>query len=219
MICRDLIVKSARKLGLIRAGGTMSDADAADFLASLESQYAEWITQGAFGPIRPVIQTTDATAGLNQHLNNIGDTPLTVTLPTSVSDWWIDSIVPYDCSVVQVTSLQPDRQTYIYDGTVQRWMQIGTLTLEDEAPLSARGSDGLASILAVRLADEYGSDLLSPITLRQANAYKIALVTRPGLNEALPIYPNNDYGWPSNYQPSSANGTYFNFADYYEGLV
>jgi len=207
---RDTITSALKKLGVLRAGGSAKGGDAGDALASLSSWYQELITNGTCGVVRnvPISSSLDATTGFNQHINVLTDDEVDLKLPSTVQYEYWDTYepcrdygwglnvplggtsgmnVPPDKSVVRITDqFGPGRATYIYDGTVQRWMRIDALTLDDEAPLSARGPDGLASVLAVRLVDEYGDALLSPATIQSANKYRLALVQN---------YNGGDCGW------------------------
>lgn len=203
---RDVITLSLKKIGVLRSGGEATASDAADALASLASLYEEWISQGAFGRVRDVVVNVagEATAYPSVHINEMVD-GVTINLPSVVPyDYWYiwrpyrdygwglnvplggddGNNVPRDKSVIRITSSEnTTRATYIYDGTIQRWMRIDNLTLTDEAPLSARGFDGLASVLAVRLTELFGSELAGPQTLRSANRYSVALVTNYGTEE------------------------------------
>lgn len=203
---RDVITLSLKKIGVLRSGGEATASDAADALASLASLYEEWISQGAFGRVRDVVVNVagEATAYPSVHINEMVD-GVTINLPSVVPyDYWYTwrpyrdygwglnvplggddgNNVPRDKSVIRITSSEnTTRATYIYDGTIQRWMRIDNLALTDEAPLSARGFDGLASVLAVRLTELFGSELAGPQTLRSANRYSVALVTNYGTEE------------------------------------
>lgn len=201
---RDIATKAARKLGILRAGGELKAADAQDMLASLTSFYQECVNVGTFGRVSdvPISAAYTGTAGVNQHINVLTADTVTITLPKTVPYYYWDTWmpcrdygwglnvplggdtganVPPDKSVVRITSeFNAGRASYVYDGTVQRWMRFDNLELEDEAPLSARGADGLAAVLAERVADEFGQETLSPLTMRAANRYRVALVTHHG---------------------------------------
>lgn len=203
---RDVINLALKKLGVLRAGGEASAADAADGLASLVSLYQEWVSQGTLGRVGSVIVTQPGTATAipNIHVNETVD-GVTIDLPQTVDYWFWDTYnpgrdygwglsvplggtesigVPRDKAVVRITSTENEtRATYIFDGTIQRWMRIDNLGLADEAPLSARSFDGLASVLALRLTEYFGSELASPITLQSANRYKSALITNYGTGD------------------------------------
>lgn len=203
---RDVCTLALRKLGVLRAGGTPTSADAETARLSLESWYAEAITQGTFGRVYNVVVATPQTVTPypNMHVSATTDDVI-VDLPQTVPAdyWWTyqpcrdygwgkfvplggdpEVIVPRDKAIVQVTSSTNNtRLTYIFDRTNQRWMRTDTIALEDEAPLSARGIDGLASLLAMRMTEYFGPELLSPITQQSANRYKVALVTNYGNEE------------------------------------
>ena len=205
---RDIITSALKKLGVLRAGGSASDGAATDALSSLSSYYQELITNGTCGRVRniPISRSFDGNSGVNQHINVLTEDSVVIDLPSVVpydywNTWrpWRDygwglnipfggddgDNVPPDKSVVRITSeFNSDRATYIYDGTIQRWMRIDELTLDDEAPLSARNSDGLAAVLALRLADQYGDTLISQATPMAANRYKMALVMNYGNSES-----------------------------------
>lgn len=200
---RDVINLALKKLGVLRAGGEASAADAADGLASLVSLYQEWISNGTLGRVASIVASSPGTSSVypSAHVNETV-AGVTINLPQVVEYCFWDTWMPCrdygwglnvplggndgfgpprDKSVVRITSTEnEDRATYIFDGTIQRWMRIDNLGLTDEAPLSARSFDGLASVLALRLTEYFGSELASPVTLQSANRYRSALVTNYG---------------------------------------
>lgn len=201
---RDTITLALKKLSVIRGSGEPKAQDAADALASLASFYNELIENGTCGRVRsvPITQAFEGNAGYNQHINVMTDEIVTIDLPNLMPwDWccswrperdygWGLNVpysdgqtVPRDLSVVRITKeADATRATYLYDSPVQRWMRIDNLSTQDdnavlnrEAPLSSRNPDGLASLLAMRIADQFGEDLLSAITVRSANTYQKSL--------------------------------------------
>jgi hypothetical protein len=203
--CGDIIRSSLRKLGVLRSGAEPKAAEAADALMSLQSFYMECVTQGTFGRVYNVqlSQAGTVTTGGNQHINVLTQDAVSIDLPASVPachwDTWMpcrdygwglnvplgadnNVAVPRDKAVVMVTDQFGDtRATYLYDGTIQRWLRIDSLALTDEAPLSARSPDGLAAVLAGRIADDYGaSATLSPLTASASARYRLTLVTNFG---------------------------------------
>lgn len=206
---RDVITLALKKLTVIRGGGEPKAQDASDALLSMASFYQELISNGSCGRIHsiPITAAFDGNAGHNQHINIVTDDAVVVDLPDTMPWSWYCNWRPYrdygwglnipvgdgfrmppDMSVVRITSREnDDRTTYLYDDPVQRWLRIDNLNLPDqnavlnrEAPLSSRNIDGLASLLAMRIADQFGQDLLSALTIQSANKYKIALVSRYG---------------------------------------
>lgn len=201
---RDICTMALRKLGVLRAGGEMKAADAEDARVSLQSFYMECITGGAFGRVFNVVMSApgDVTASGNQHFNVTTDEEVNIDLPSTLPanhwetwrpcrdyGWGLNIpvgadqnvVMPKDKSVVMVTDqFGEGRATYVYDGTIQRWMRIDTLALTDEAPLSARSVDGLAAVMAVRLVDYFGDSLMSPATVQAARQYRLKMVTNYG---------------------------------------
>lgn len=205
---RDIITMALKKIGVVRAGGEVSAADAEDARLSLQSLYAEWITAGTLGRVWdvPVSKAGTISPNPSQHISVMTNDTVTVTPPATVAwDYWYTWMPsrdygwglniplggdtgfspPRDKSVIMVTwqagaPNAAQRVTYVYDGTIQRWMRTDNIDLSDEAPLSARGSDGLASVLALRLLELFGDSLASQVTIRSAASYKMALVSNYG---------------------------------------
>lgn len=199
--CRTIIQRALSKLGVLRVGGEPSAAEAAEGLSVLESMFQEWVNAGTFGRIWPVNVGSAATfdAGGNVHYSVTTPEAVMIELPATMpwngcwfwrperdygwglpawEGWGVN--VPQDLTVVSITDQYGfGRATYIYDGPVQRWVKLEGLTLDDEAPLSARNSDGLASVLAIRLSDVYGESP-QPATIGAASRFRIALVTNHG---------------------------------------
>jgi hypothetical protein len=50
------------------------------------------------------------------------------------------------------------RQTRVYDAYLGSWIRIESLALTDTSPWSTQLGDGLTSMLAVRMAEELGSN-------------------------------------------------------------
>lgn len=203
---RDVGTLALKKLGVLRAGGEMKAPDGESARASLQSYLMGCVNAGTFGRVGKVVVSTAqaVTAAYNQHVNaTVGG--VTVDLPETMDACFWENFEPYgdygwpwcspyygdsgvttprDKSVVMVTSTEnDDRLVYVFDATVQRWMRLDNLTLNAEAPLSARDVDGLASVLAVRLSDEYGIDPRAA-TVLAASRYKMALVSAYGDREA-----------------------------------
>jgi len=70
--------------------------------------------------------------------------------------------------------------TWLYDGTLKKWEQIELLQMDNEAPRSVADTNGLASCLAMEIADQFGSEI-SDVTARQAARYQMQMTMRFGM--------------------------------------
>lgn len=85
---------------------------------------------------------------------------------------------PRDLSVVVISdTVTGNTIDFIYDGAQKKWVSLWDLVPDDEAPLSQRDAQGLASCLAVLISDQFGADIPAT-TAMQAAHYRSALVTR-----------------------------------------
>lgn len=184
--CRDLINRSLRKLFVVASGRNATGSQAQDALDALLSLYKEFVGQGVFGRLNPVIITaTTYSARENERVVCNNAAGVTVTLPDTITvnllrenPYYVsyDDIgstaggydygrgypteviprPPRDGSVITVTDMFSTLDlTWIYDAPPARWISIDNLGLSDNAPLTGRYANGLAAILAVRLASEY----------------------------------------------------------------
>lgn len=191
--CREIVRTALRKLGVVNALENPEDVEGLDGLASLQSLYDEWFTSGAFGALRAVTTAVDATARPSQSILVTADgvviTPPSV-IPTNQPDdcgcRWDYGFIHcdprlLDMAVYAVTIQSTGEvQRWIYSAQNMAWKRLNGLTLSDWAPLSDRGQDGLAALLATRIADEYGQNNLSALTARAAGLFQTSVMTRFG---------------------------------------
>lgn len=105
------------------------------------------------------------------------DTVVTVT-PSQPIGY---ATTPRDGSAVVITdTVGGQTNSWLYDGTIKRWQGIELLQLDDEAPRSTADPLGLASCLAMEVADQYNGDITQATALAAAR-YKTALTTRYGM--------------------------------------
>ncbi len=194
--CQALIKRSLRLLGELNSGREPPANEAADGLEALKALYKHLVATGTLGRLRDVLASASLTAGENQRIVNTSGSPITITLPTQVQD--CDTFNPrgvcgpWDYGFVNqaVTGMRPPRDrsvvveagaipiTYIYDADLASWVQIDNLVLTDEAPFTQKLATGMAALLAVHIAPEYGDNPPSPIVLTGANACMAALSSR-----------------------------------------
>lgn len=172
---RTVVTTALRKLRVVYTGRNPQAAEAQDGLESLQSFYDEWLT--TYEELEPYIVTAAYTAEENQRLQNASD--FTITYPTTVEDDESGEDRPVrDLSiVVDVRSTGPVAK--VYSARSGAWQTLTGLTLDSEAPFSERGKDGLACVLALRLADDYGKQP-SQATIRSAGLFLSSLSYRPG---------------------------------------
>lgn len=187
--CGEIIAKALRKLNATQSGANPSTEEAADGLASLRSYYLEMVTGGGFGPLRDVSTAVDTVAYPNTRVMKTA--ACVVSLPVVIPDAACDGCIwdygfvrcnpaLLDMALITINStVDATVESWLYDATAARWISLDNLDLNDPAPLSSRGDDGLAALLATRIADEYGGQL-SPITVAAANRFKVSIATRPG---------------------------------------
>lgn len=193
---RIVVNGALRKIGILAAGREARTSDAADALEALNGLYAWLITSGAFGRLRDVIPTADYTACGNERIYRMLPT-ITITLPDTVPadwNWYCDGWGPYpplyanslltnqapprDCAVVAITDqVVGTSETWINDAFLRQWQAVGDIGLDDPAPLSARDPQGLQSLLASRIADQFGGDL-PQMTALQASQMVQGLTAR-----------------------------------------
>ena len=191
MQVETIIIRSLRRIGVLGAGQSPREIENTDALEGLKNLYQRWINEGAFGSLRDVTPTSNYIARENERIFRSSSSTLSITLPETVSngynhvcdysDGYSNSVpandmrLPRDGSVVVIIDpYTAQTQTFIYDGTVKSWCNVTNLKLNDNAPLSDRDTSGLASTLAIELADEYGQPV-PEITMFKAAAFQMGL--------------------------------------------
>jgi hypothetical protein len=179
--CRDIVRRALRKLSLVAAGMEPTGNEMNDGLETLQAIYLELAGMGVFGKLYDVV-VTDATytAFPQQRIlcNRLGG--VAITLPALVDPsawpggaWWYlgrgcydyqfrdyycgtTPLPPHDGTCIEINSLfDGSQQLWIYESNTARWIDLRDLNVADSAPL-AKYSDGLAAMLAIRVAPEYG---------------------------------------------------------------
>ena len=174
--CQNVINRALGKIGIVAAGENPATADNALALRQLRALYRKLRTSGAFGVVYEVIPT-EATyrAQENEHIMRRDASVVTITLPETIDNleavndygnltYMADENAirpPRDCSIIIITDLLSTDQTvatdeFIYDGQTKRWRSVNLLNFNEIAPLSHRDENGLASLLAMQLAPEFG---------------------------------------------------------------
>jgi hypothetical protein len=159
------------------------------------------IGQGVFGKLVDSL-ITSATYEAHEGERVVCDTTVTtVTLPTSITtEWfgnsgyiggstdygWSNSQVvvyprtPRDNAIIQIAAQDDpaNSETHIYDAPRAEWVEITTLGLSDNAPLSDRYAEALKALLAIKLAPHYNIEP-NPFLQAENSKANLLLSNRP----------------------------------------
>jgi hypothetical protein len=190
---RDIARFAMQRLRLLGSGEDPTDPEATDCLSALQSMYDTWAAGGLFGRLNDVIPTGNYTA--NEWDRVLNDGNYTITLPTTIQpnvpwmpyypDQTVQGILstitarpPFDLTMIEVVANGASTRS-LYDTQARGWVHITGLALGDTAPLSSRGANGLASCLALAVADDFGATA-GPGIQRAATLFEYALSARQG---------------------------------------
>jgi hypothetical protein len=200
---RDVGRIALRKCGVLRHGASPKDWQARDAQEALQSVYQELIERGVFGELTEVIATENMTA---EEQTRITAGAYTITMPTTVTDTsgttddygetqTSDPRPPRDLSLVVVVTAGEEPQIHLYDRNRAEWMRLDGLVvnsvaarLSEEAPLSNRSVDGLASLVAKKLAEDYGQPVSAETQASAGRFYAMLTGANPGLNISRKYY-------------------------------
>ncbi len=164
--CREVITDAARKVGEVSEGRPAPTSYTADnLLAILQAWYEQSVNTGMFGRLNDVLATVDYTAKEFDRIK--ASDGVTVTIPDTFSDCG-RARPPLDLALVVIAGASPEY--HLYDSNVGDWVRLDGLTLDSLAPLSLRGRDGLASVLAAMVLEDYGQEP-GPIIMARAGRF------------------------------------------------
>lgn len=176
---RQVLTRAARKVGASSEGQIAPNAyDIGVLKDVLFDWYRTAIDAGTFGELKNVAVQAAYTAGENQRISDVSGASVVITLPATITDVDPETGMtrpraPRDASVVQIAG----GNSFLYDLAQGAWVNLDTLTLDSPAPLSAKGADGLAAVVAVLVMEERG---LEPgaLTVSRAARFRLALASR-----------------------------------------
>lgn len=160
--CRDIITRAYQLAKIIPLGVDPKAKESDLGLEVLQSMFDNWVHDGMFGGLSDVLATQDHTVGEGERVRYSSD--YAVTIPTAYAQDGAegDERAPYDLSLIETyNTTTATRSVKLWDRNV--WVELTGLTLNDAAPLAERGKIGLASCLAVRLAETFGDDVPSNV--------------------------------------------------------
>lgn len=159
---RDIIKIAMQRAGILGLGRDPRASEAADALIVVQGFYDNLMQGEFFGGLTDVYATDDATANEFERITTNG---YTITLPTTISDP-DGTRTPRDTAIISL-----DGVFHIWDG---EWRQVSGLSLDSYAPLSSRGSNGLACAIARDLADTYQTPI-GVMTAKNADSFLSSL--------------------------------------------
>lgn len=159
--CRDIITRALQQAKIVALGRQPTAKEAEAGMSALQGIYDGWVANGMFGRLTDVTTTEDYTAKEGERIFADG---ATITLPDTIAD--DDDRVPRDLACISVND--GTWRTWVWTGA---WTELTGLTLDDDAPLSERDSEGLSALLATYLAEGYDTEV-GPITLRRGQMFQ-----------------------------------------------
>ncbi len=166
MNCLDIILRAMRKIGVVAGGQLPRQDEQEDALETLKGIYRSLISDGTFGTLTEVEPTGDTyTAGVNQRVTP-QEPECEVEKPCNNAHHAVLCIVD---------TFRNQVDEYLFDANTKVWTTIDDMQLTSAAPLAQSDPNGLASMLAVHLADEYGQTP-SPVTMQLAASWQSRLV-------------------------------------------
>jgi hypothetical protein len=191
--CNDIVRFAMQRLRLLSAGEQPTAEEGADGIVALQSLYDQWAQAGMFGRLTDVIASAAYTANEYERVQNSGNyaitLPTVITTSTIIPSYWPQYGVygfsndsaprpPFDLAQIEnVTSTGSLR--YIWDTHAGAWLPLQGLLLTDQAPLAGRSLIGLASSLALLIADDFGATP-GNATQRAATLFQFGLSTKYG---------------------------------------
>lgn len=163
--CRDIVTRALRMAGVVPRSDVPDADELRDGMTALQSLFDGWLTGGMFGRLQDVYETGSYEASEGQRVFLDSGT---LTLPALIDD----DRKPRDLVAIESFVEGGTRQAHLWDRT--GWVRIDALDVDDEAPLSNRGVNGLAACVAQYYAEEFGAQLGASIIL-QARNFRLAL--------------------------------------------
>lgn len=178
---RQILTRAARKIGQATEGQPAPVPwDMDGLLEILQAWYESSMNGGLFGQLVDVFKDEAYTAAEFDRVRK--DAAVTITLPDTITDADTgEERAPLDlCPIVVTYPGQADYpQLNVYDADVGDWVRLDGLTLDSVAPLSGRGANGLAAIVAALKIEDHG---LEPgrVMTSQALGFRMNIASRHG---------------------------------------
>lgn len=178
--CRDIVTRALHMAAIVPLGKDPKAAEGQMGLELLQGLYDGWFVGGMFGRLTDVYKTDDYTAKEGERITADG---ATVTLPDSYEDTETgNNRAPRDLAAIVVVT---DTTTnFVYSGGA--WETCSGLTLNSPAPLSTRDAMGLSCLLALHMAEAFGTQV-GPMTARRGLQFQGSLSYKLGSTQPEPV--------------------------------
>ena len=171
---REIITRALRRLRVLASGEVPTDAEANDALTVTQGIFDKFASGGMFGRVGDLLPGADAGSQVIAWDEVDG-----IELPARIQTCG-GVQMPRDLALAELadeTTNEPRR--YLYDARRAAWQRIDSLTLDDFCPLSSRSAEGVAAVVAMAIADEFGAQP-SELIIRDAGAFRFDLSVKPG---------------------------------------
>lgn len=168
----DTITRGVRMLGARPLGDALGAEEADAGLTAFQSMV---LTLFPATHLTDVLISANYEAGENERITDTGSH--TVTYPTTVTDADTgDDRAPLNGALVQVNGTTPTLKCYVAE--LAGWQALNGLALTDEQPLGPTHDEGLAAMLAVRVAPDLQVLNVPPWVAEMATAGRRAVRQR-----------------------------------------
>lgn len=146
---RETLIGAIRMTG---ARGLEDTPSAAETAMALEA-FQSLLNQLPRVALTDVVISAAYTAGENERVFNTSGSPVTITLPQTVTDTVTgETRPPRNGSVVEIADATPERHIYISE--LGGWQEYSNLTEASAQPFGGEHEQGLRAMLAVRIAPD-----------------------------------------------------------------
>lgn len=166
----DYAARAYRLLGVIRAGEVPSGDRGADALQHFRDLINDLpgLTKGAW--VGTILTDASAyTAEDGERINTAGYDAV-ITLPETYEDALGQTVPSRDLSRVHIIGAGHAQEgLWIWAASKAAWARVDDLALSDDSPFGAEDDGGLAALLAISLAPEFGEQAtLSSVVVERA---------------------------------------------------
>lgn len=171
MTIRTAIIQRAKRmLNEIGVAEDLDPDEAAEAMTAFQAMLLSTVSIGMGGPLTPVLISADYTAGEDEEITDTSGTA-TITKPTTITESDGEVRAPRNGAAIQINKAS-GAEVWLYVAYLASWKRLTGLTQNDASPLGPAHDEGLAAMLAVRIA---GPNTAIPVN--------VALMAEKGMND------------------------------------